>query len=85
MYKRQHIWQEVLEREKVSVIDNFFELGGHSIKAVNILSRINKEFNMDINIKSIFNYPVLADLATLINFMQKQVDLKSNTFKEIEI
>jgi amino acid adenylation domain-containing protein len=45
------IWEEVLGKEKIGIRDNFFELGGHSLKAMQVISRINRELNVDIAIQ----------------------------------
>ncbi|MDM1553026.1 amino acid adenylation domain-containing protein [Chryseobacterium indologenes] len=81
------IWQDVLGLKAISTKDNFFELGGHSIKAMKILSKINKEFDLDITIKSVFNFPTIQDLAIFLEFIQKQKEVKENEgyFNEIEI
>ena len=40
------MWREVLEREDISTDDHFFELGGHSLKAMSLLSKVSKEFEV---------------------------------------
>ncbi|MRX41949.1 amino acid adenylation domain-containing protein, partial [Flavobacterium sp. LC2016-23] len=60
------IWEEVLGKEKIGINDNFFELGGHSLKGIQIVSRIYKILSKKIELKNIFMYPVLGDLAELI-------------------
>ncbi|NSL86194.1 amino acid adenylation domain-containing protein [Chitinophaga sp. Mgbs1] len=60
------IWEEVLERQPIGINDHFFDLGGHSLKAIQLVSRIRKEWAADIQIKDIFNHPRLTELATLI-------------------
>ncbi|MBC8757078.1 amino acid adenylation domain-containing protein [Kordia sp. YSTF-M3] len=60
------IWEEVLGNEQIGIKDNFFELGGHSLKGIQIVSRIYKAFSKKIELKNIFMYPVLGDLADLI-------------------
>lgn len=48
------IWQEVLDLEPIGVEDNLFELGGESIKAIQILSRMREEFEVDIPMSVLF-------------------------------
>lgn len=54
--KLVEIWSEVLgiEKEKIGVNDDFVALGGDSIKAMTILSRIQKYFKVKITIENIF-------------------------------
>lgn len=61
-----NIWEEVLERKNISVNDHFFDLGGHSLKAIQLISRIRKEWAADVQIKDIFSHPRLAEMAALI-------------------
>src|SRR3989339_591566 len=65
------IWQEVLDVEKIGLNDNFFNLGGHSLKAIQVLARINKEFNIDLGLKELFKYPILNELS-------KEVEKEAN-------
>lgn len=57
------IWQEVLKLERIGVHDNFFNLGGHSLLATRILSRLRGEFEMDIPLSTIFEYPTIQQMA----------------------
>ena len=65
------IWQEVLDRETISVKDNFFDLGGHSLKATKLASQVHKELNVKLELKDIFTKPVLEDQAALIDAAAK--------------
>ena len=57
------IWQEILNRERIGVTDSFFELGGHSLKAISLLSLIHKEFGVSVNVKTLFEHPIIKSLA----------------------
>ncbi len=60
------IWQEVLGIEAVGSLDNFFELGGHSLLGTQLLSRLRNELQVELSLPRLFEAPVLADLALLI-------------------
>ena len=64
--KLVEIWQEVLGSERVGVNDNFFELGGHSLLATQVISRVRTEFNVEVPLQRIFEFPTIADLGTII-------------------
>ncbi|WP_242655935.1 condensation domain-containing protein, partial [Paramaledivibacter caminithermalis] len=70
--KLVEIWKEMLGVDRVGITDNFFEIGGHSLKATFLMSRINKEFNIDIPLREIFSYPVIKDLAECIKNSAKR-------------
>lgn len=61
-----NIWMEVLNIEHVGVHNNFFELGGHSLKAIQLISRMHKRFNIQINIKDIFSNPTIKELSRIL-------------------
>ncbi|MFC9728447.1 non-ribosomal peptide synthetase [Bacillus cereus] len=66
------IWSSILQINSVSMLDNFFELGGHSLMATQIISRVKEEFNVDLPIKYIFDFPVLKDLYDEIIELEKK-------------
>ena len=61
--KLAELWQEVLEVDKIGIHDDFFELGGHSLLAVRLISAIRKEFEVEMPIGDIFDYPTIALLS----------------------
>jgi len=60
------LWSELFNLQKVSIHDNFFNLGGHSLSATQLVSRIRTLFTVELALPSIFEHPVLADQAKLI-------------------
>ncbi|MBX9257864.1 amino acid adenylation domain-containing protein [Desmonostoc muscorum CCALA 125] len=69
------IWIEVLGLENLGINDNFFELGGHSLLATQVISRINKNLDIELPIRRIFELPTIAKLAKSIN--DKELTFKS--------
>ncbi|WP_445634029.1 Carrier domain-containing protein [Nostoc sp. DSM 114161] len=69
------IWMEVLGLQQIGINDNFFELGGHSLLATQVISRINKNLDIELPIRRIFELPTIAKLAK--NLEAKQLDINS--------
>ena len=60
------IWKEILGLEKIGVEDHFFEIGGHSIKAVKVVSEIQRTYEVRLDMSKIFHNPTIAGLAAEI-------------------
>jgi amino acid adenylation domain-containing protein/non-ribosomal peptide synthase protein (TIGR01720 family) len=58
-----HIWQQVLEVERVGRDDNFFELGGHSLLVLQVISRVRQQLNIELSVSSLFSAANLAQFA----------------------
>ncbi|MGC0333717.1 amino acid adenylation domain-containing protein [Streptomyces sp. SAI-170] len=57
------VWQEVLGVERVGAQDDFFRIGGHSLLATRVLSRLTDLSGCRLPLRTVFDHPVLADLA----------------------
>lgn len=64
------LWEEVLEIEKIGVLDDFFKIGGHSLKATYLITRIKSEFNVKLDLISIFNNSTLEEMSAEIKKAQ---------------
>ena len=76
------IWETVLGHDGFGVTDDFFKIGGNSLKAVQLISRISRRFNVNINLTDIFLQPTIIQLATHI--LNPQKDLLSSSTIEIK-
>ncbi len=61
------IWGELLNLERVGICDNFFELGGHSLLATQVLTRLRQTLQIELPLRSLFEYPTIVDLAKQID------------------
>lgn len=57
------IWQDCLNVSSISTHDSFFELGGHSLLALRLWSKVQKAFNCDLPLATLFQAPTIAQLA----------------------
>jgi amino acid adenylation domain-containing protein len=60
------IWIELLDLERVGVHQKFFEIGGHSLLAIQLISRIRRDFGIEVAVRQIFQAPTIAGLASII-------------------
>lgn len=79
-----NIWKEVLGKEGFGVGDNFFRLGGHSLKAVQVVSRINKQLSIATGLRDVFACPTIEKLALLLQQRKEAVAEKPYAVEEQE-
>jgi amino acid adenylation domain-containing protein len=61
------IWSEVLGIDRIGPFDDFFALGGHSLKVTQVLARVRETFGIELPVRSLFESPTLAGLASRIS------------------
>jgi hypothetical protein len=58
-----HIWEHVLDVERVGLSDNFFDIGGYSLLSIQLVHQINQQLpSPSIGIVDIIQYPTLRNL-----------------------
>ncbi len=60
------MWRELLGVEAIGSRDDFFMLGGTSLVASLLLARLRETFDVEVEMRHIFEYPTLDTLARLI-------------------
>lgn len=65
------IWKELLCVQVIGIDDNFFELGGNSLKAMILSNKIYKEFDIEIEVRNIFEKATIKELANYIKYSPK--------------
>jgi NADPH:quinone reductase-like Zn-dependent oxidoreductase/acyl carrier protein len=63
-------WQSLLGIQEVGIHDNFFELGGDSLIGVQVISRVKKEFGVNLPSSLLYEGPTIAELAAAIEAAQ---------------
>jgi amino acid adenylation domain-containing protein len=80
------IWSDVLriERDVIGIDTSFLQLGGQSLKQVNLISRIHKEFNVQVPLAEIFKNQTIRELAGYIKeaATEEYVSIKAEEEKE---
>ncbi|NRB40969.1 MAG: amino acid adenylation domain-containing protein [Pseudomonadales bacterium] len=69
------IWQDILKIERVGTQDNFFEMGGHSLIATKVISRIRVEFNVELELRCLFEQPTVESLAIVLENLSNSLVL----------
>lgn len=62
-----NIWEDIFGHKLKTVDDDFLLLGGNSLKIMALRSKIQKEFNVEINIKDLFENRTIKKIAKLID------------------
>ena len=80
-------WRDLLGIDCVGIHDNFFELGGHSLLGTQVISRLRREFGVELALRQFLDTPTVADLAVAIVQLQAQqtdVETLSSMLAELE-
>ncbi|NLD48424.1 MAG: AMP-binding protein, partial [Clostridiaceae bacterium] len=78
------LFKEILGVDKTGTMDSFFELGGHSLKATLLVSRIHKEFDVEMPLKEVFARQNVKRMASFITGAEEKIysSIKSYEKKE---
>lgn len=83
------LWKQLLPNHQISfkMGDHFFKVGGHSLKAVQLLSLIQKQFGLEIEIQKLFENPTLKEMAREIKALQwlNQTTVANTTITKVKI
>jgi acyl carrier protein len=66
--KLVNIWSKVLgvAEETLSVKADFFDLGGHSLRAIKLMSLLNREFNIKSGLEFVFSNSSIEKMADMV-------------------
>jgi acyl transferase domain-containing protein/D-arabinose 1-dehydrogenase-like Zn-dependent alcohol dehydrogenase/acyl carrier protein len=70
--KLAQIWQDLIGIEQVGAQDNFFELGGDSLIGVQVISRIKREFSVQLSSTALYEGPTLDAFARAIELARAE-------------
>ncbi|HEY6331905.1 MAG TPA: KR domain-containing protein, partial [Blastocatellia bacterium] len=60
------IWQDVFGITQIGAKDDFFDTGGNSLMAIQVISKLRKNFHVGLPLSSLFEHPTVEGLAAEI-------------------
>jgi amino acid adenylation domain-containing protein len=57
------IWEEILKVERAGINDSFFDLGGNSLTAVQLITKVRKDFNINIPLREVLGLSNIKEIA----------------------
>src|ERR1700682_4016114 len=60
------IWEELLGHVPINVEQNYFDLGGDSLLAVKLFGQIEKTFNIELPLATLFEAPSIGEMARIL-------------------
>ncbi|WP_147239340.1 non-ribosomal peptide synthetase, partial [Tenacibaculum sp. E3R01] len=81
--KLTEIWAKTLNIDvtKVSVLDDFFDYGGNSLLAIQLLTAINKNYGIQLELQEVFKLKTIRGLSELIDL---EVWVNDDEKKDVE-
>lgn len=64
--KIMHIWKDILEIESLGIDNDFFRCGGDSLSAIQLLIKIEREFQLNFPPDIIYLYPTIRQQAHMV-------------------
>ncbi|WP_327237956.1 phosphopantetheine-binding protein [Streptomyces sp. NBC_01317] len=60
------LWCAELGVPDVGDTDDFFALGGHSLAALNVLTDVEDAFQVELDLRTVFEHPTLSDFVSML-------------------
>jgi len=72
------LWSHLLQIDPIGIQDNFFDLGGNSLLALQSVAILKTDFNLDVSVIKLYQFPTIAALAASMNGKTKNKNLKQD-------
>ncbi len=64
--KMAALWESLLGVSGIGLNDEFMDLGGHSLLVMSLVKEINTQFNTNLSINALYEYPTVAKLLAYV-------------------
>jgi amino acid adenylation domain-containing protein len=65
------VWSSVLQVERIGLQSDFFLLGGNSLQATSIVSRLNRQLDIRLSVRSVFDHPQMSAFVDCVSSAQQ--------------
>lgn len=79
--KVEKIWEGILNIDHIGVNDNFFDIGGHSLLLIQVYYKMKENFDTDLEVVDMFQYPTIRLLSEYLESGKKE-DTIAQTAKQ---
>ena len=66
------IWRDIFGIKQIGINDDFFGIGGNSLIAIQVISRLRKEFDIDLPMSALFEHTTISSLAAVIRSIRSE-------------
>ena len=73
------IWRDLLGLDEVGADEDFFDLGGHSLIAIRLMSRLNRDLGVRLELADLLGAPTIESLAGRLREVDPDVDGRLST------
>jgi len=68
------VWSELLQIPVIGIDDNFFEMGGTSLLSQRVSTKLRQQFNLEIPVTKIYQYPTISELFNYLDTDTREID-----------
>jgi thioester reductase-like protein len=78
------LWKDIIEIDHLGIENDFFDVGGDSLKAIFLISKIKKDFNVELPIQKLFDLRTIKQMANFIDSAKSEIQIEIAPVEEKE-
>ncbi|MDP4147657.1 MAG: condensation domain-containing protein, partial [Bacillota bacterium] len=83
--KIKKLWIQILGVENIGIDDDFFDLGGDSLNAMQVVSVMHRELNLELTVSELFNTPTIRQIGESIKNSKESIYTSIEPAEENEV